>query len=215
MTGIYKITNPKGKIYIGQSVNIKARVNQYKCLSKYSLGRKIYNSINKYGWENHKFEIIEECGTPQLNEKEVYWGEKYNTLNEGLNLALGGNNLKRYSTETKEKMSNSAKKIMTPSHRKKLSEAKLGKKLTEEQKQKLRVPKKSKINYQNNVGKWRKRPVKPIAQYSLDNELIKEWDSIFEAYTTLGIKSGGSIICCLKGKQKTAHGFKWEYISRL
>ena len=73
MIGIYKITNLKGKIYIGQSVNIEDRKLQYKYLSKYSLGRKIYNSLKKYGWKNHTFEIIEECFLDQLDEREIYW----------------------------------------------------------------------------------------------------------------------------------------------
>ena len=30
MIGIYKITSPTGKIYIGQSVNIKNRIRRYK-----------------------------------------------------------------------------------------------------------------------------------------------------------------------------------------
>ena len=32
MVGIYKITNPSGKIYIGQSVNIDNRISSYKNL---------------------------------------------------------------------------------------------------------------------------------------------------------------------------------------
>jgi len=59
MIGIYKITNPKGKIYIGQSINIKRRFNEYKRLNC-SQQPKIYNSLLKYGSDNHKFEIIEE-----------------------------------------------------------------------------------------------------------------------------------------------------------
>jgi hypothetical protein len=37
------------------------------------MGPKIYNSIQKYGWENHTFEIIEECLVDELFEKESYW----------------------------------------------------------------------------------------------------------------------------------------------
>ena len=90
MIGIYKIINPKGKIYIGQSVDIEDRKKQYKYLSKYSLGRKIKNSIKKYGWENHTHEIIEECSVEQLDEREIFWGTYYNVLRKnGLNLKLG------------------------------------------------------------------------------------------------------------------------------
>ena len=60
MIGIYKITSPSGKVYIGQSRNIENRFLQYKnkhCRFQFRL----YNSFNKYGVENHVFEIIEEC----------------------------------------------------------------------------------------------------------------------------------------------------------
>jgi len=61
MIGIYKIINPFGKIYIGQSVNIEKRFKTYKALSKNVIGQtKLYRSLKKYGAENHKFEIL--CG---------------------------------------------------------------------------------------------------------------------------------------------------------
>ena len=80
MVGIYKITNPKGKSYIGQSVNINNRKYAYMAINRRNIGPKIANSLDKYGWENHKFEIIEECSVEQLHKKEVYW--KIVTLNE-------------------------------------------------------------------------------------------------------------------------------------
>ena len=73
MIGIYKITSPSGKVYVGQSINIDKRkvdYNQNGCLKNQP---KIYKSILKYGWENHKHEILEECTIEQLNEREVYY----------------------------------------------------------------------------------------------------------------------------------------------
>ena len=46
MIGIYKITNPTNKIYIGQSIDIKKRFNQYKNLQ--CKGQKaLYSSLLK------------------------------------------------------------------------------------------------------------------------------------------------------------------------
>jgi group I intron endonuclease len=101
MIGIYKITNPKGKIYIGQSIDIEKRIKSYKTINcKFQI--LLYNSISKYSWEKHMFEIIEECSLEQLNEKEIYWGTYYNVLNKGLNLRLG-NGKGVVSEETKQK----------------------------------------------------------------------------------------------------------------
>jgi len=210
MVGIYKITNPKGKIYIGQSVDIEKRKLQYRHLSKYSLGKKIYNSIKKYGWENHTFEIIEECSVEQLDKKEIYWGAYFNVLEEGLNLKLGeGRGI--CSKETKQLMSLKAKEIMTDEHRKKLSDAKKGKPRPEQVKKALRVPKKSKENYKD-VGKWSKYTTS-VLQYDFQNNFIKEWSSIKEAeifHHPEKLEKNNICNCCL-GKQKTAYGFIWKY----
>jgi len=212
MIGIYKITNPNGKIYVGQSVNIKDRKSQYKYLSEYSLGKKIFNSIKKHGWGNHIHEIIEECSYEQLDEREIYWGLFYDVLNPktGLNLKLG-NSRGICSEETKRLMSKSAKNIMTEKHRKKLSIAKLGKSRTEEAKQTLRVPKKSKENYKN-VGKWVKSST-CVLQYDLKENFIKEWSNIKEAemfYHPKNISKNNISNCC-SGRQKTAYKYIWKY----
>ena len=69
------------------------------------MGPKLYHSLKKYGYDNHTFEIIEECNAEQLDEREIYWGQHYNVLTEaGLNLKLGESN-GYYSDETKQKMS--------------------------------------------------------------------------------------------------------------
>jgi len=59
MTGIYKITSPSGKIYIGSSINIDKRIKYYS--SGNCKGQiRLFNSIVKYGWNNHILEILEE-----------------------------------------------------------------------------------------------------------------------------------------------------------
>jgi group I intron endonuclease len=88
MIGIYKITSPSGRIYIGQSVNIEHRKSCYKRLRCVAQPR-IYNSLIKYGWEKHKFEILEECEILHLNEKERYYQDLYQSnLKKGLNCQL-------------------------------------------------------------------------------------------------------------------------------
>ena len=65
---------------------------------------KLKFSFEKYGIENHIFEIIEYCSLDKLNEREIYWGQFYNTLQNGLNCKLGEQNC-IFSEETKNKMS--------------------------------------------------------------------------------------------------------------
>lgn len=105
MIGIYKITSPTGRIYIGQSIDIERRFKEYQIYQRsISIGSKLYKSFQKYNVNNHVFEIIENCLLEQLNEREIYWGEYYDVLNKnGLNLRLGNANGK-CSEETKIKI---------------------------------------------------------------------------------------------------------------
>lgn len=106
MIGIYKITNPKGKIYIGQSTNIHKRWKKaYKTLQCRGQVR-LYRSLVKYGYSEHIFEVIEECSVEELNTRERYWQDFYHVLEEGLNCKLTGTDDKSgYTSEdSRQKM---------------------------------------------------------------------------------------------------------------
>jgi group I intron endonuclease len=145
MVGIYKITNPKGKIYIGQSINIENRFNRYIKQHKHIFSQpKICNSLRKYNPENHIFEIIEECTIEQLNEREIYWKQYYlNNFDRNWDMILfcnthdnGGGPL---SEETKDKISQSNKgKILSKETKEKISSSKKGFKFSQEQKDKIK-----------------------------------------------------------------------------
>ena len=56
----------------------------------------------------------------------------------------------------------------------------------------------------------RDKTKKPILQYSLDGELLKEWNSAKEATEYLGVREG-NLSKNLKNKAKTAYGYIWKY----
>lgn len=93
--GIYKITNLKtNEVYIGQSVDVRDRWNQHcKC----GLGidtparNKLYQSMLKYGLENFAFQLLEKCEPSELDEREKYYIEAYNSVDFGLNTSSGNN----------------------------------------------------------------------------------------------------------------------------
>jgi group I intron endonuclease len=107
MIGIYKITSPSGKIYIGQSIDIERRFRSYNKLSHCKQQIILYNSFIKYGVENHIFEVIEQCETIYLNERERYWQDFFDVLKKGLNCKLTNTKDKsgKMSDESKIKMS--------------------------------------------------------------------------------------------------------------
>lgn len=95
MIGIYKITNKvNNNSYIGQSVNIEKRWERHKISYKnefdHNYNNHLYRAMRKYGLENFTFEIIEICNQEELNNKERYYIEKYDTFFNGYNLTLGG-----------------------------------------------------------------------------------------------------------------------------
>lgn len=114
IVGIYKITNPVGKVYIGKSINIGRRYREYKRL-KIKKQYKIYNSLLKYGFENHTFEVLEECSVEELSCRECYWISYYDSLNRDTGLNLDSCDCeedkaeKTLSDYTKSKISSSLK----------------------------------------------------------------------------------------------------------
>jgi group I intron endonuclease len=110
MIGIYKITSPSGRIYIGQSINIQERWYFHKLRNCKKL-TKLNRSFNKYGINNHIFEVIEECEECELNNRERHYQDLYDVLNKGLNCILTNSTDRsgKLSEETKLKLSNSRK----------------------------------------------------------------------------------------------------------
>lgn len=86
MIGIYKITNKiNGKIYIGQSNNIERRWGEHR--NKYKTeNTNLYKSMRKDGIENFDFSVEEICSLSELDEKEQYYINFYNSATEGYNM---------------------------------------------------------------------------------------------------------------------------------
>lgn len=110
MIGIYKISSPSQRVYIGQSIDIARRWEDYKKLQCKNQTH-LYNSFLKHGVENHTFEIIEECNLLDLNCRERYWQDHHNVLNGGLNCILTscGDKGRVVTQSMKDKMSEGRK----------------------------------------------------------------------------------------------------------
>ena len=211
MVGIYKITNPKGRVYIGQSSDIEKRWIQYKYCDKSCVGQKLYNSIKKYGIEAHTKEILEECEVGELMSKEVYYKKLILEENKGdmgkvlfhnlYDIGSGGalsedikNKLRgqKRSEATKEKMRQA--KLGLPSNSK-------GKKFKQSTKQKMS---------QSKMGKPSNRASKPFLQFDLDNNFIREWDNLADLKKNTKYSSNAVNLCC-RNLQKSAYGYIWKF----
>lgn len=107
---IYKATNTKNnKVYIGQTINtLEYRKSQHirDCRRLNYYNNKFHNAIKKYGIEVFIWEIICECSSiEELNDKEKYYISYYDSVNNGYNLKLGGENGGTCCDETRRKIS--------------------------------------------------------------------------------------------------------------
>lgn len=91
--GIYKITNLKtDECYIGQSVDIYKRWTDH-CKAGLGIdtpaGNKLYKSMQDYGLQNFSFELLCECPKQELDEKEKYFIQLYQSDLYGFNGTKG------------------------------------------------------------------------------------------------------------------------------
>lgn len=191
MICIYKITSPTNRTYIGQTINLKDRISRYKALSC-KRQKLLYSSFLKYGFKNHVFEVLEECDSRNLDEREVYWIDfyksnlsRYNNDN-GMNLTDGGGGIAGYK-HTKECI-----EVMRA----------IRKNISNETRNKMSL---SKYNIER----------KKVYKYSVEGCFIGEFESVVKAYNDIfgsaEYKRGNGISHCLKGRRKSAYGYVWSY----
>lgn len=202
IVGIYKITSPTGKSYIGQSRNIERRFRSYKSLTcKPQI--LIYRSLVKHGVENHRFEIIELCDFSQLNIRERYWQEYYNTLSpNGLNCCL-------VSTISKPM-------VVSDEVRAKISKGNMGKEVSPETRKRMSESMYKRIKsgaytHKSTPCSEEKREKQSIKCYCYDIQgtFVTGYKSIIEAGRVLGVNLA-DINQALKGKRGLIGGFQWR-----
>lgn len=197
---IYKITNPNGRIYVGKTKNLKRRISDYK----YKLKQRtsiVINSIKKYGWDNHKIEVIEdnieECN---LDEREIFWIKELKTYHyensEGMNMTKGGEG---QSTTWMHDLERRAKASYYFTHVKNPFK---GKKHTEETK-KIISEKTSKRNKAKGITipKWgaekgRLKCITPVLLYNSNGFFVKEYDSMASVTKELGCSHSSIVESC-------------------
>ena len=218
--GIYKLTSPSGKIYIGQSINLINRFNKYK--SNSAKGQSYLDkALKKYGFENFKIEMLFITNKKykhiktMLNALEIYSIKKYDSINpeKGYNLTKGGDGVlgRKTTDETKLKISIANKGLKRTDKQKEImSLACIGRVVSSETKNKISNTMKSKIRTEEHKKNNGLANRIPIIQYSKSGEYIKEWTGAIEIEKELNINRSNICAVC-KGNRKTTGGYIFKY----
>lgn len=234
---IYKFTSliDPSKCYIGKTYHIGSRLNNH--LTGRGNTSSFQKALDLYGITSFTFEIlyVREAETIEelniiLNELERYSIDKYDSFNNGYNDTKGGSGSLGYSPsdEIRELVSNKLRgHKVSKETREKLSLSHRGFKHSKESINKMKIAFK---NRSQEVESYRKKRLKehlsslteedimtraskckkPIIQYNLDGEFIREWESATDAASFYNINKVNITKCCL-GKNKTSNGYIWKY----
>jgi group I intron endonuclease len=237
---IYQIKNViNNKKYIGQTTrNIQKRIYEYK--SAFNLKNHnnphLFNSFNKYGWDNFEFSVIDSAQTmEELNSKEIKYIIKYDTTNKnlGYNIESGGNNAIP-NIETRQKMLESHSGIKQTQNwiNKRVAKAgsdeakKYGRAKTEEEKQELSLKspkywegktrteetkrKISETKKQNGLSDKQKLKLqKTVYAKTLDGNFTKTYESTKHASLIENVNQSTISRWC--SNNKVVNNFMWSY----
>lgn len=202
---IYKITNKiNSKVYIGKTtIKPEVRWKQHKQYfnKKISYVKPLYLSMQKYGIDNFKFEVIGEYSNNLLNKKEVEAIKEHKSFGKGgYNATNGGDGSKKLDDT---KIINLYNKLQNISEvHKALSISRIT----------VRNILRSNNIQIGNLNSYLKFQTK-ISQFDLNDNLIQDYNSMKDAVNSLNLnkKASSHISKCCSGKRLTAYGFKWKY----
>lgn len=227
---IYQVENLiTNKKYVGQTTyTLNKRWLQHIREAKDALDGKIasfslfHRMIIKYGAENFKPSILEECKDEELDEKEKFWISKMNTFNNGYNSTIGGQgtNKNQKSYQKVSCFSKEKKYIKT------FDTVYLASKEYCVDGSNIRLNCNGKTSYcANLLWQWGdskqftreeciphkgKGKSKQILQLNLNGELVNTYKTIVEASNKTGIPRSGISKTC-NGKQKTCRNYIWKF----
>ena len=220
-----KVTNRK---YIGQTNNIDRRKREHLSCANNELSKSyndlFHKKLREYGEENFIFSILEEINTQEeADAQEKYWIEQFRQWEFNLtNITSGGegacnsaqwNNKVVSCFDVNGNYIETFNSIKSAAIKYNISHGHIISAL----KGKLILCKNLQWRYGDNIiniapiiiyGNMTKHL--KIAQYDLNDNPIKIFESVKHVSLQLNIKSVANIYQCINNKRKTAYGYKWK-----
>lgn len=205
---IYKIWNDENdKIYIGETKNSLEQRWQGHLYSAKTSDTHLYRAMRKYGINKFHIEVVEEVPDDRLFEREKYWIQYYNSVENGYNIQYGGqgNQTCNLPQETVEQLwqeglgiTEIAEKLNTTRMivRNRIYNSEL---YSEEEAQ------------QRGVERRLSKKEKAIIQLSLNGDEIARFSSGMEAEQKTGIDRK-AISQALRSNSKKSSGYLWQYV---
>jgi hypothetical protein len=227
-------------MYIGQSVNIRKRLAEHKCLLKSNnhFNRKLQNAWSKHSEDSFSFYVIEVCNEQLLNDLEIEYIHVFDSIKNGYNLKNGGDSCWVTEESTKELLRLSKKSkpiyqidfngniintwygIKEASKKLNLNHSNIQKCVRKEIKSYknfvwVYVDEYESFSINNHFAKKerKRRAAIPVARYSLEMEHLQSYGSAIEAMQD-GFDPSSVYKCCkgLFGANRNKYkGFIWQY----
>lgn len=186
ISGIYRIINIiNGKVYIGQSINVYQRWSSHKA----------YLRSN-----NHHSEHLQRAWN-KYGEKnfkfEILIQCTINLLDKLETFYINNYDSANYYFGYNNELP--------------------GGRVSEKSKMKMSLAKKGNPIYKSNLDKARQKRLDnrlPILQFSLEGDLIKEWNNREELIKKFKLKNLSSILKCTREINKHAYGYRWKLLSK-
>lgn len=216
MYSVYMHKFPNGKVYIGATgMKPEKRWGRNGILYKSKI---MQEAIKEFGWENVEHIILfENLERKEAESKEVEMILKYRSCERehGYN-SIPKSNTPVHSDKTRLKMSMTRKgRKPSEEHRKALSRAATGRKISAEAIQKIReshLGSHLSEEHKSKISKSCKgKGAKAVVMISFEGKKIREFKSASEALLEVNGKSCSNISSCCLGKKRSAYGYYWQY----
>lgn len=216
---IYKITDKSnGRYYFGSRTCEGSAYNDNDYMGSMVVWQPNVENLVKEVLETN-FETRKEALEKESKIIKAHWNdelnENYSTPDKKF-IRLGdpwnkGKKNPKHSERMSGKKNPNYGKTFSKERRRKISEGQLGRKQSEEMKEKMR----NRFISKETRKKMRQAKLgtgKSILKLDKEGNKIKEYNSLKEASEDVGVGSN-NICACLKGTTKTSGGYKWRYVN--